>query len=108
MNISQKTKVEALVVEYRHKIAELQKQLPNVLTDEQTQARALAKKKALEEGKKGMTLRQAVDGAAKLTDEQKKQMQDLRQATAKLTRESRERLLEMLTEDQKAKLEPPR
>jgi len=103
----QKTKVEALVVEYRRKIAELRASLTNVLTDEQTQTRAVAKKKALEEGKKGMTLRQVVDAAAKLTDEQKKQIQNLRQAMANVTRESREKLLEMLTDDQRAKLESP-
>jgi hypothetical protein len=101
----QRTKVEALVVEYRRRTAELREKLAEVLTDEQAQASAAAKKKALAEGKKGTALRKAVDAAAKLTDEQKKQIQNLRQAMANVTRESRKKLAEMVTEDQKLKLE---
>ena len=101
----QKTKVEALVAEYRRRTAELREKLAEVLTDEQAQASATAKRKAIEDGKKGMALRKAVDAAAKLTDEQKKQIQNLRQEMANVTRECREELLEMLTDDQRAKLE---
>lgn len=68
----QKTRVDALVKDHGRRIAELRARLANVLTDEQKQARAAAKKKALEDGKKGPALR-----------------------------ESREKLLEMLTDDQK-------
>lgn len=103
----QKTKVEALVAEYRRRTAELREKLAEVLTDEQAQASAAAKRKAIEDGKKGMALRKAVDAAAKLTDEQKKQIQNLRQEMANVTRECREKLLEMLTDDQRAKLESP-
>ena len=70
-----------------------------VLTDEQEQARAIAKKKALEEGKKGQSHRAAADAAVRLTDEKKKQFQNLRQAMAELTRESRAKMLELLSTD---------
>ena len=93
----QKTKVEALVAEYRRKIAELRAKLTDILTDEQNQASAVAKKQALAEGKKGVALRRVVDAAAKLTDEQKKQLLDLREAMGKLLRERGEKLLQVLT-----------
>ena len=54
------------------------------------------KKKALQDGKKGAALRAAADAAVKPTDEQKKQLRDLRQAIGKLTLESRGKLLEVL------------
>ena len=82
--------------EYRRRITELRKQMASVLTGEQTQARAAAKKKALEEGKKGAALRAAADAAVNLTDEQKKQLRGLRQALGDLTREYRAQQLEML------------
>jgi arylsulfatase A-like enzyme len=92
----QKDKAEAPDSEYRRRIAELRKQMASVLMDEQTQARAAAKKKALEEGKKGAALRAAADAAVNLTNEQKKQLQELRQALGDLTREYRAQQLEML------------
>jgi Spy/CpxP family protein refolding chaperone len=60
----------------------------------------------LEAGKKGPSLRAAAEAAVKLTDEQKKQLEDLRKAMGQLTRESRGKLLEILTNEQRAKLEP--
>ena len=44
---------------------------------------------AIKEGKKGPALRAAADVAANLTDEQKKQFQDLREDLGKLIRASR-------------------
>lgn len=89
-------------------MAELRENLANVLTDEQTQARAAAKKNTLEDGKKGMALRTPVDAAVKLTNQQQKQLQGLRQAMGQLTREYRDKLHGMLTDEQKAKLESRR
>ena len=43
-----------------------------------------------------------------LADKQKQQLQDLRQASGKLTQECRGKQLDVLTDEQKAKLEPPR
>jgi hypothetical protein len=47
------------------------------------------------------------DAAANLTDEQKQRLQNLRQAMVKVTREYRGKLLEMLTDEQRAKLRVP-
>ena len=101
----QQARAEALINEYRPRIAELQKKLTDVLTNEQKQARDAARKRALEDGKRGMALRKSVDAAVTLADEQKKQLADLRQAIAKLTREYRGRLRELLTDEQNAKVE---
>jgi len=105
LSVEQKARADAVVKEYGSRKAELQAKLESVLTNEQKQARTAAKKKALEEGKKGMALRKAVDAAAKLTEEQKKQLTSLRRAMAKLTREYREKLRDVLTDEQKAKEE---
>jgi hypothetical protein len=80
---------EAPDSEYRRAIGELRRKMEDVFTDEQRQARDAAKQKALEDGKRGMALRAAVDAAANLTDEQKEQLQNLRQAMGKLIREHR-------------------
>ena len=104
----QKTKVAALVKEYGPKLSELQKKQASILTDEQRQARAAAGKKAREDGKKGKELREAVDAAVTLTDEQKKQTQDVRKELGKLMREARGKFTDLLTDEQKAKLKTPR
>jgi hypothetical protein len=82
--------------EYAPKIAELQKKLDDVLTDEQKEARGAGQKKALAEGKKGVKLRAAADAAANMTDEQEKQVAKLRQEIAKLSRERRAKVAEIL------------
>ena len=75
--------------EHRRTIAELRKKMESVLSGEQKHLRDAAKKKAIKEGKKGPALRAAADAAANLTDEQKKQFQDLREDLGKLIRASR-------------------
>ena len=92
----QQAAVEALTKEYASKIDLLQKELASVLTDEQQRARHAGQKKALAEGKKGVALRAAADAAAGMTGEQSKQVQDLRQAIGRLTREYRAKRLEVL------------
>lgn len=87
------TRVEALFKEYGPKIAELQEKQVNVLTGQQKQA--LASVEDVNDAKK---LRESVSAAVKLTDEQKNQLLNLQRAMTKLTRESSEKLLEMLTD----------
>jgi len=82
-------RTETLTKDYAATMAELQKKLAGVLTDEQKQARDAARKKPLAEAKKGVALRAAADAAAGMTEEQTKQVQALRQAIAKLARERR-------------------
>ena len=93
----QQAKIEALTKEYASKIAELRKQIEDVFTDEQKQARAASKKNALEDGKRGMALRAAVDAAANLTDEQKKAQAELQ----KVQQEMQKAVMAVLTPEQR-------
>lgn len=86
----QQAKVAALKEEFVRRRAELQKQLDDLLTDEQKQARDAAKKKALAEGKGGVKLRTAMDTALNLTATQQKEFNELRQSIGQLTREHRQ------------------
>ena len=88
----QQTKVAALKKEFGQRRAELQKQLDDLLTDDQKQARDEAKKKALAEGKGGVKLRTAMDQALNLTPTQQKTCDALREALRQLTRQHRENL----------------
>jgi arylsulfatase A-like enzyme len=96
------TEVAALKKEYVQRRAQLQKQLDALLTDDQKQARDAAKKKALAEGKGGVKLRIAMDEALNLTPTQKKKFNELRQAIARVTREHRENLQEVVQNSSEA------
>ena len=80
---------ESDLADLRRQRTELMKQLEALLTDEQKQSRAKAKKQALAEGKGGVKLRTAMDAALNLTPEQKKKFTKLRQEISQLTRELR-------------------
>ena len=86
MSKEQQAKVTALKKEFGGRRAELRKQLEDLLTDEQKQARDAAKKKALAEGKGGVKLRTAMDAALELTPTQREQFIKLREAIRQLTR----------------------
>ena len=97
----QQTKVTALKKGFVQRRAELQKQLDDLLTEDQKQARDAAKKKALAEGKGGVKLRTAMDEALNLTPDQKKKFNELRQAIQQATREHREKLQEVVQNSSK-------
>ena len=82
-------KAEVLGVEDRRTIAELQKKIDDVFTEPQKQARDAARQKALEEGKKGVALRAAIDAAFEFTEQQKSRLQSLREELSELMRASR-------------------
>jgi hypothetical protein len=88
----QLAKVAVLKKVFGERRAELQKQLDDLPTDEQKQARNAAKKKALAEGKGGVKLRTAMDEALNLTPTQQKHFNELREAIRQLTRSHREEL----------------
>jgi arylsulfatase A len=92
----QQTRVAALNKEYGKRRVELQRQLDDLLTNDQKEARDAAKKKALAEGKGGVKLRTAMDAALNLTPDQKKKFNELRQAIGQLTREHRQNLQEVV------------
>ena len=94
----QKATVKELKKEYRPRFKAA---IDSVLTADQTKARDDAMKTAKAEGKKGHELWQAVRQAVKLTDEQKAK---LKEAIKPLHKDVHEKLLAILTTEQKEQL----
>jgi len=94
----QKAKVKELHKEYGPKYHAA---ADSVLTDEQKTARADAIKAAKADGKKGPEVRKAAMQAVKLTDEQKAKMKE---AVKPLNKEIKDKLLAILTPEQKDQL----
>ncbi len=100
----QKEKIALLNKEFGPKLAEFAKKRASILSPEQKKAQAEARKAATEAGKKGKELQEAVRAAMKLTDVQKKQLAELTKVTAPLNKTIREKVLALLTDEQKAKI----
>ncbi|MBI1899714.1 MAG: alpha/beta hydrolase fold domain-containing protein [Planctomycetia bacterium] len=103
----QQPKVEELRKEFAPKLADNQNKWNAVFTQEQLQARREAQQKARDAGKQGQELRDAVDAAVKLTDQQQKQRAALQEERNKLTAEIRTRLTALLTDEQRARIRQP-
>jgi Spy/CpxP family protein refolding chaperone len=101
----QKAKLEEIKKEYAPKVKELEQTREGILTPEQKTARAEAMKAARAAGKRGPEARKDVEAAMKLTDEQKTKMADARKAIEALQKEIHEKVVAILTPEQKAKLE---
>jgi len=104
---AQKAQLKEIQKEFGPKLAEAMKKMA-VLTPEQKKARAEAAKAAKAAGKKGKEAREAVQAAVKLTDEQKAKMAEARKAMRPLEKELREKVLGVLTPEQKEKLPKPK
>lgn len=106
LNLSeeQKGKVEALRKEYEPKLAEGRAKLDGILTPEQKKAQKEAIAKAKEAGKTGRELFEASRNAVQLTEEQQKQMKEVRTHIAELQHQIREKIMGLLTDEQKAEL----
>ncbi len=100
----QKAKVEELKKEYEPKFKELWQKRDSVLTDEQKKARSEAAKAARAAGKRGLDLRKEAREAMKLTDEQKAELEKVDKAARELGKEFREKVMNVLTAEQKEKL----
>lgn len=107
LNADQKEKIAALKKEYTPQFAALQKKNREILTADQLKARREAMKAAKDAGKKGKELREAVNEALKLSDDQKKQMKEVAGETRKLNGEVRGKLKSVLTSEQLAKIKKP-
>ena len=100
----QKKQIALLDKEFGPKLAEFAKKKAAILTPEQMKAQAAARKAGTEAGKKAKELRALVDAATKATEEQKKQLAELTKEQAPLQKIIREKLLALLTDEQKAKI----
>lgn len=107
LSADQKEKVAALKKEYTPQFAALQKKNREILTPDQIKARRTAMKEAKDAGKKGKELRDAVNSALNLSDEQSKQMKEVSGDIRKLNGEVRGKLESVLSADQLAKIKKP-
>jgi Spy/CpxP family protein refolding chaperone len=101
----QKTKLDGIKKEYDPKLAAAQK-ATEVLTPEQKKAGQEAQKAAKAAGKKGKEAKQAVEDAQKVTPEQKTKMADAQKQLKAVTQELRDKVLSVLTPEQKDQLKP--
>ncbi len=108
LTADQKEKIAELKKEYEPKLKELGEKMQSILTDEQKKARDEAMRAARQAGKRGAEARDAIAAAMKLTDEQKKQMEETRKAMSDLQKEIREKVEGLLTDKQKEVLNRPR
>lgn len=104
----QKPKIEALNKEYAPKFRELAKKNRDLLTKEQRQARREATKSAKEAGKKGKQLQADVEAAMQLSAEQKEQLAKLKTETTDLRKQMQEKVVSLLTPEQKEQLPKPK
>jgi hypothetical protein len=100
LSAEQQEKIEKIRAEYGPKLAEANKKVG--LTKEQRTARAEAAKQAKADGKKGKEIAAAVAEAVKLTGEQ----QEALEGVQKLGGQLREAVMNVLTEEQRAKVAP--
>lgn len=100
LTAEQKATLEALNKELGPKLNEVRAQMQGVFTEEQKQARAEAEKAAKEAGKQGPELREAVEAAIQLTDEQKAKMAEVRKKMTEVQKQIREKVMALLTPEQ--------
>jgi len=100
----QKTKLKALQSEFAGKFTDLRTKTAGVLTPEQRKARSQAFQEARKAGKKRRELAAAADAAAKITDEQKAKIDEIRKEQRTLTQAFQAKLREILTAEQKDQL----
>ena len=103
----QKSKLNALKKECEPKFKEIYAK-QEVLTPEQKKAGEEAKKAAMAEGKKGKELNAAIAAAVKETADQKKQEKEAAQELRALEKELHGKVVDLLTPEQKAKIEAAR
>ena len=104
LTAEEKTKLDAIAKECCPMFVDAGKKLMDVLTPEQKKARGEAAKAAKAAGKKGKEFNTAVDSAATLTDEQKAKQADLRKEMSAMEKDLREKVMAVLTPEQKDQL----
>lgn len=103
----QKTKVEALKIEFTPKLADVKRKLGSILSVEQKQAARDAGKAAKAAGKKGKAAKAEIDAAVKLTPDQKTKMAQARKELRSLGKDLRNKVESLLTADQRAQIKKP-
>jgi Spy/CpxP family protein refolding chaperone len=104
----QKVKVEEVKKEYGPKLKEARQKMDGILTEDQKKARTEAMKAARAAGKDRQEARKEVEAAVKLTDDQKAKMAEAKKGVDTLRKEAREKILALLTPEQKEQLKKER
>jgi len=102
----EKRKVEALCKEYAPTFDALQKRMNEIFTEEQLKARKEIAAKAKAEGKKPQEIGKLQQEAVKLTPEQKEKWAKIQAERRELQQKFAKALLEVLTPDHRAVVEP--
>jgi acetyl esterase len=102
----QQAQVEELRKKFTPQLVEIQRKHGGVFTDQQRRARREAFLAARKAGKPGTELREAVDAAIKLTDEQKEKLATIQEERANLSTQIQKELRALLTDDQRKQLRP--
>ncbi|MCS7238624.1 MAG: hypothetical protein NZ899_10200 [Thermoguttaceae bacterium] len=106
LSAEQKEKVEALKREFAPAIAEVNKAMEGVFTEEQRKIRREIAAKGKAEGKTPQEVRKLQDEAVKLTPEQKEKIAQLTAQRREVLQKLAKHLLEILTPEQKQVVEP--
>lgn len=105
---AQKTQIEDIKKEFGPKLKAAQEKIDSILTDEQKKARAEAMQKARESREGWQTMRETIDKALNLTDAQKKDMETARTASMELNRDLMQKIMAVLTAEQRETLQRAR
>jgi Skp family chaperone for outer membrane proteins len=95
-----KEKIGKIIDENAGKLKELQAKVDAVLTDDQKAARKAAQKAAKDAGKKGAEAAAEVTAALKLTDEQKKKMDEAQKALDAARGDMNKAIAALVTDEQ--------
>ena len=105
---AQKSQLEEIKKEFGAELKAAQEKIDSVLTDDQKKARAEAMQKVRESREGWQNLRETLEKAMNLTDAQKKDMEAARTASMELNRELMQKVMSVLTTEQKEALEKAR
>ena len=101
LTAEQKEKLGKIREEAGPKLGKIFEKIKDILTEEQNTAAQEAAKKAQEAGKEGRAFFAAVEGAVKLTDDQKKKMTKIDEEILPLHRAAVKRIIGILTPEQR-------
>ncbi|MBT6155416.1 MAG: hypothetical protein HOL01_01730 [Planctomycetaceae bacterium] len=104
----QKEQVAAINKEFGPKLAEVQKKIRGILSEDQRKARTAAFKANREAKRKGKEAREAIAAAVDMTDEQKKQMAEVQKELGAIRKEAGQKFFALLTPEQKKLARPAR
>jgi Spy/CpxP family protein refolding chaperone len=105
---AQKAKIEDIKKEFAPKLKAAREKSESILTDEQKKKQAEVFQKARESREGFQNIRETLEKELKLTDAQKKQREEARKVSEDLNKAMTDKVTELLTPEQKEKLQKAR